>query len=119
MHAHVWRTARSTSWYVIIVAIYVLMTLALFGVKINLIPALSILLFVQCSSWAISGCFFSAKLTEQKVLKPTAKVSLLIGVSFILLFVIITALTKDWRFLLAAIPPIVLNIAIMLVDKKE
>jgi len=115
VYHYIWGKARSTSWYITAAAIYVLMTLELLGIKLNLIPALSILLFVMLSSWAISGAFFSMKLSEPSATsagRMSLKLSAIIGSVMLLLFSIISAVTGEWRFLLAAIPPIALNIAI-------
>ncbi|MFC6333840.1 hypothetical protein ACFP56_14530 [Paenibacillus septentrionalis] len=112
MHDYIWNKARSASWYAVITAIYLLMTLHVSGITINLMPALSILLFVQLSSWAITGAVYASKLTTNSTVNQSFVLSTIIAAFFIVFFIIVSLLTDNWKFLLAAIPPIVMNIVI-------
>jgi len=119
MNAHIWSKARSTSWYFTAAAIYLLMTLELTGIKLNLIPALSILLLVHLASWAIAGAIYSLRLIRPNAPTNVVILSTIIGSSFLLFFIIVSAVTANWRFLLAAIPPVVLNIVISITQARK
>jgi hypothetical protein len=113
VHDYVWRKARSTSWYFTIAGIYVLLTLELMNVKLSLIAALAILLFIQLSSWGVAGMYYSVRLTEDAAPgKSIWKLSAVIGSTVLIFFVILSAVTGMWKFTLAAIPPVAVNLAI-------
>jgi len=108
MNTHIWSKARSTSWYFTAAAIYLLMTLEVTGMKLNLIPALSILLLVHLASWAIAGTFFSLNFISPDSPNNVVILSAIIGATFLLIFAIISGLTGNWKFLLTAIPPVIM-----------
>jgi len=112
MNTHIWSKARATSWYFTAAAIYLLMTLELMGINLNLIPALSILLLVHLASWAIAGAFYSFNLIRPSSPNNAVIISTIIGSTLFVFFVIISAITDNWKFLFAAIPPLVMNIVI-------
>lgn len=118
MNNYIWTKARSTSWYFTAAAIYVLMTLELLGVELSIIPALSILLFVHLSSWAVAGLLYSSRLI-QNVPNYTIVLSSVIFAFFLLFFVFVSLFTDNWKFLLAAIPPIVMNTIIMVIVARK
>lgn len=120
VHDYVWRKARSTSWYFTIAGIYVLLTLELMNVKLSLIAAFAILLFIQMSSWSVAGMYYTVRLTEDAAPgKSILKLSAVIGSSVLIFFVILSAVTGEWRFLLAAMPAVAFNLAIYVFIAKR
>ncbi|GKU76187.1 hypothetical protein [Paenibacillus sp. L3-i20] len=117
VHRYIWSKARSTSWFCTLAAIYIMLMLGASGIQIEMMPALSILLAVLLSSWGISGAFYSIRMTSEPLQshsnpKLHLKLSLYFGLFILLIFTIISIVTGDWKFLLAAIPPFLLNLAI-------
>ncbi|MFF2890492.1 hypothetical protein [Paenibacillus sp. NPDC057967] len=123
MHAYMASKSRSISWYFTITAIYVLMSLEVFGLSIGTIPSLAILLFVHLGSWGLTFFILHARMTEDPDEGRNSKLQLVlsiaIGVSFLLLFAIISAVTGEWRFLLAAILPVLMNVLVMISIRKK
>lgn len=124
MLAYMTAKSRSISWYFTIAAIYVLLSLEVFGLSIGTIPALAILLFVHLGSWGLSFFILQARMTddpddEARKGKLQLMMSIAIGISILILFAIISVLTGEWRFLLAAIPPVLLNVLIMVSVRKK
>jgi len=124
MLAYMTAKSRSISWYFTIAAIYVLLSLEVFGLSIGTIPALAILLFVLLGSWGLSFFILQARMTadpddEAHKGKLQLVISIAIGASMLILFAIISALTGEWRFLLAAIPPVLLNVLIMMSVRRK
>lgn len=57
VHDHIWQKARSYSWYAILIAIYFLFFLYFFGLHLNTLAVLSIIILVHLLSWAIIGVY--------------------------------------------------------------
>lgn len=66
LYNHVWKTARSTSWIITLVFIYLLFTLYLFGVNFSVASVLGMLIFIHLGSWAIIGTALSVKYSINK-----------------------------------------------------
>lgn len=62
---YIWQRARSISWYVTLLAIYVLFFLYAFEVPISTPASLALLLFVHLLSWAMSGSFLSLRIYNE------------------------------------------------------
>lgn len=90
---HIWKTARSTSWYATLVTIYILLLLGLLGLVTSLIKVLSILLIVHAFSWAIVGSYLSANLyKEEKADKDLHHIMLGFFIILGVVFIVITIL---------------------------
>lgn len=63
LHDHVWTKAKAYSWYCTLVALYVLFSLVIFGVKISGAVILGILLMVHLTSWAMAGVILNIRYT--------------------------------------------------------
>jgi len=112
MHDYIWNKARSISWYLTIATIYILMTLYIAGVNLNVMVALSILLFVQLASWAISGIMYGLGFTGIKLKKGIVIQFTVIGVFVPIAFIILAATIDNWKIALASIPPMMVNIGV-------
>lgn len=66
LYEHVWKTARSTSWIITLVFIYIVFTLHLFGVQLSVAAVLGMLLFIHMGSWAIIGIVLMIKYSMYK-----------------------------------------------------
>lgn len=91
---HIWQKARSTSWYVTTVTIYILLILVLLGVAIPVFKVLSILLLVHLFSWAIigsylSGYYFKESKADAQVYKFLIGFFLVLSVTFIIVMLFI------------------------------
>lgn len=109
LHEHIWRKARSISWYFTLVAIYMLLILSMLDAGVRLIPALSILLLVHLGSWGVAGGMLMAKMVEDdpgEGGKTQLLLSIFIGIVFLIGFGIVSALTENWKFLLFSLFPI-------------
>lgn len=117
--------SRSISWYFTIAAITVLMSLEVLGLSIGTIPSLGVLLFVHLGSWGLISIILHARMTNDPDETGREKLQFVqgiaIGVSILILFTIISVLSNDWRFLLAAIVPVLLSVIIIMsaVRKKS
>lgn len=105
VHQHIWQKARSYSWYITLGAIYLFLSLHLFGVELSLAVVLSKLLFIHLGLWAMIGMGLTIKFQYYDAFKVS---HLFIGVTIIILsvitFTIFTIVMKDWRFILIGIP---------------
>lgn len=93
VNEHIWKTARSTSWYATLITIYILLLLGLLGLVASLVKSLSILLIVHLFSWAITGTYLSASLyKEEKADKDLQHIMLgffiVLGVTFIVITIL-------------------------------
>lgn len=66
VHGHIWKTARSYSWYATLVLIYILLLISLMGVALSLVKTLSILLIIHLFTWACVGIYLSAKMFNEE-----------------------------------------------------
>lgn len=86
VHDYLWQKARSYSWYVTLIVIYILLLLVLLGVSLSPVTILSVLLIVHFASWGGTGAILSMKMYEES--KATRKVYM-----FLLTFFIIFAIS--------------------------
>jgi|SRR5699024_9648375 len=91
VHDHIWKTARSISWYTTLVAIYILLFLALFGLIVSLVKALSILLVVHLFSWGTVGAYLSANMYYEE--KADRNLYHFLIVYFIVLAIVLLVIT--------------------------
>lgn len=115
--------SRAISWYFTIAAIYFLLSMEIFGLAIGTIPALSILLFVHLGSWASCTFLLHVQMTRDPEAKISRKMQMIlcvgIGGAILILFMIVSVLTSNMHFLLAAIPPVLITTIIMLSVKQK
>lgn len=108
----IWGKARSISWYSTMAAIYIMLILAISGVRLNLIPALAILLLIHMGSWAITGAIYSVRMKEADSKQPSLLLALAIGVAILIIFAIVSTVTGNWLFSAYSVPPVVMTTAI-------
>lgn len=85
---HIWQKARSISWYVTLVVLYIFLFLVLFGVTISATKVLSILILVHLFSWAIVGVYLSSyyyneSKADRQIYKFLIAMFLILGIIFI------------------------------------
>lgn len=104
-HNHIWQKARSYSWYVTIVGIYILFSLYLFGLTFSVAAALGILILIQLGSWGIIGMLLTGFMYNEKEIKVS---DLLIGICIIvistLLFVSLAIIMDQWMYFIMTLP---------------
>jgi|SRR5690625_434918 len=118
VHDHIWQYARSFAWYATLFTIYILFSLYLFGIPMSVPMVLGILLIVHLSTWAISGIsssIFIYDANEQK--HAYLAVGILIIISSVVLFGIISIYLKNGFYLLLMIPSVI--IAILFIKIKN
>jgi len=116
VHRHVWRRARSASWYVTLIAIYVLLALGLLDVEIGLVPALAILMLVHLAGWSVSGAWFMAAMAEgdpAETRRTRLLLAAFIGIAILTGFAIVSALTGNWLFFLFSLVPVFFSTLLM------
>lgn len=103
-HSYVWQKAKSFSWYVTIVAIYLIFILYLMGVTMSIPMILSMLMLTQLSSWAFGGLYISARIYGW----VDVNVKFMIGIGAIIfsviLFLVLVLITENIYYLLCSIP---------------
>lgn len=117
---HIRQTARATSWFFTLGAMYLFFSLHLFGVKMSLAMVLALLILVHVGSWGIIAVALTVNMSIPEPLKVSRMV---IGVFIIvvttLTFTIITIIMKNPLILALSILPNVLGLYIILSRKKE
>lgn len=101
---HVFKTARSISWFATIGTIYIMFTLLGVGIELSIAPTLGILMLVQMASWGISAAVLSYYYSVEKVPNFNPFIGLIIIVVPAILFIIIAIIAENWLFLLCPIP---------------
>lgn len=120
LYYHIWQNAKSYSWYVTLGAIYVLFSLIMFGIKLSNAMVLGILLLTHLGSWGIIGIVLSISMSSTVTLQPPrVKLGIIVIVTSIIVFTIITIMTNNWRFLLFSIPPNLIGLFTALKPKGE
>ncbi|GGD29231.1 hypothetical protein [Pontibacillus salipaludis] len=120
-YEHIWKTARSYSWYATLFAIYVVLTLAMVGVELSVVPIASILLAVHIFSWGLIGGILSIQMSPTEAPDYLLKFigGLALGAGSIILFVILTIATGDYRFLVIMTLPVLIGTIISIQAKKS
>lgn len=90
VNEHIWKTARSYSWYTTLITIYILLLLALLGLITSIVKALSILLIVHLFSWAIAGAYCSSSLyyeeeADRRLYRILLSYFIVLGIVFVTL----------------------------------
>lgn len=90
VYEHIWQKARSLSWYVTLVSIYLLLLLALLGFMISIVKAMSIILFIHLFSWGGIGSYLSMKIyseseADNQLYKFLLSFFLILGTVFIVI----------------------------------
>ncbi len=104
-HHHIWQKARSYSWYVTLVSIYLFFTLHVFGVTLSVAAVLGILLLIHLGSWGIIGMILTGFMYNEKEIKVS---DLLIGICIIvistLVFVCLAIIMDQWMYFIMTLP---------------
>ncbi|MGG2074067.1 hypothetical protein AB1J28_12010 [Lysinibacillus irui] len=120
LYYHIWQKARSYSWYVTLGALYVFFTLIIFGIELSTAMVLGILLLTHIASWGIIGIILSINMSSTAPLKPyRVKIGIIVFVTSIIVFTIISILTTNWLFLIFSIPPNLIALFIAFTPKQE
>ncbi|MFS0816335.1 hypothetical protein ABC382_05070 [Lysinibacillus sp. 1P01SD] len=120
LYYHIWQKARSYSWYVTLGALYVFFTLIIFGIKLSTAMVLGILLLTHIASWGIIGIILTINMSSTAPLKPSrVKIGIIVFVTSIIVFTIISILTTNWLFLIFSIPPNLIALFIAFTPKQE
>lgn len=90
VYEHIWQRARSLSWYVTLVSIYLLLLLALLGFMTSIVKAMSIILFIHLFSWGGIGSYLSMKIyseseADNQLYKFLLSFFLILGTVFIVI----------------------------------
>lgn len=120
LYRHIWRTARSTSWYFTLAALYLLFSLHLFGIEMSIGMVLGILILVHIGSWGIVGGIVSVNMSVEDPLQVSR---VFIGASIMvistLFFAILAIAFKNILIILLGIIPNIIGLIIILSRKKE
>ncbi len=120
LYYHIWQKARSYSWYVTLGALYVFFTLINFGITLSTAMVLGILLLTHLASWGIIGIILTINMFSTAPLKPSrVKIGIIVFVTSIIVFTIISILTTNWLFLIFSIPPNLIALFTAFTPKKE
>lgn len=98
VHDHIWQKARSTSWYVTLIALYILFFLYAFGVPLSTPASLGLLLFAHLFSWAISGLILSSTIYNES--KGDRQIYTFLMLFFLLFALIIIVLILTGKLVL-------------------
>ncbi|MEY9974035.1 hypothetical protein ABH966_004444 [Lysinibacillus sp. RC46] len=120
LYYHIWQNAKSYSWYVTLGAIYVLFSLIMFGIELSNAMVLGILLLTHIGSWGIIGVILSINMSSTVPLQPSrVKFGLIVIATSVIVFTIISIMTKSWLFLLYSILPNLIGLFSALTPKGE
>lgn len=120
LYYHIWQNAKSYSWYVTLGAIYVLFSLIMFGIELSNAMVLGILLLTHLGSWGIIGIILSINMSSTVPLQPSrVKFGLIVIATSIIVFTIISIMTKNWMFLLLSILPNLIGLFSALTPMRE
>ncbi|MGE7694653.1 hypothetical protein ACQKNC_11110 [Lysinibacillus sp. NPDC094177] len=120
LYYHIWQNAKSYSWYVTLGAIYVLFSLIMFGIELSNAMVLGILLLTHLGSWGIIGIILSINMSSTVPLQPSrVKFGLIVIATSIIVFTIISIMTKNWMFLLLSILPNLIGLFSAFIPKRE
>ena len=120
LYYHIWQKARSYSWYVTLGTIYVFFSLIMFGIELSTAMVLGIFLLAHLGSWAIIGIILSINMSSTAPLKPSrVKIGIIVVVTSLIIFTIISIITNNWKFLIFSIPPNLAAFFTALTPKRE
>jgi len=118
-HDHIWKKARSYSWYVTLFTIYILFSLYLFDITFSVPFALSMLILAQLASWALIGSFFTTLMYSETEIKISSfAIGMVIIIVSALLFLVLSLLTNSWLYLLISLPFVIIGF-LFIKDSKE
>lgn len=120
LYYHIWQKARSISWYVTLVAIYIFFSLIVFGIDLSPAMVLGLLLLTHLGSWGITGAILSFNMTSPEPFQISRVVTgvMIVTISMIV-FTILSIITKNWLFLILSIPPNIIGLYTALVPDKK
>lgn len=107
---HIFKTARSFSWYATIVTIYVMFTLYGVGVDMGVPPTIGIIMLVQMASWGISAPVLNYYYSVEKTPNMNGVIGILIILVSVALFIILAVVTENWLFLFWPIPSSIIGL---------
>lgn len=120
LYYHIWQKARSYSWYVTLGAIYVFFSLIVFGIELSSAMVLGVLLLTHLGSWAIVGVILSINMSSTVPLQPSrVKLGIVVVVTSVIVFTIVSIMTNNWMFLLLSIPPNLIGLFTTLTSNKK
>lgn len=106
LYYHIWQKARSYSWYVTLIAIYIFFSLIMFGVELSTAMVLGLILLTHLGSWAIIGIVLTINMTVSPSLPLSrVKIGLIVVACSFTFFTILSIVTGNWLFLLWSILP--------------
>lgn len=113
--------SHSFTWYMTLGALYVLMSLYIFGIDIGVMPTLSIVLLVHVGGWGTSLIILNAKYSDESFSLSKLRNIFVIIICAVLatLFLVISILQEDWRFIIGAVVPVVISILMLISHAKE
>lgn len=107
LYRYIWEKARSYTWYITLVVIYILFSLVAIGIEMSPAMVLGILLLSHMGGWGCIGIALSIHMSLSETAKSNEKT---IGIIMITLIVIVCTIlsiaTKNWVVLFISIPPV-------------
>lgn len=120
LYYHIWQKARSYTWYVTLGALYIFFTLINLGIELSTAMVLGILFLTHVVSWGIIGIILTINMSSTTPLQPSrVKVGIIVFVTSVIVFTIISILTTNWLFLIFSIPPNLIALFLALTPKRE
>lgn len=120
VHQYIWQKSRSISWYFTLAAIYLLFSLAIFGMEFRVAMVLGILLLVHMASWGISGIVLSINMQRTEPWRPSkVAIGIVIMAVNMIVFTILSIVTSNWLFLIVSIPPTAIALFTLIIAPKE
>lgn len=119
-YQHIWKTARSYSWYLTIFVLYLLFSLNIFGVEMSVPMVLAMLMFIHIGSWGVIGAIITINLSRPE---PFQMSPMMIGITIIVvstsILTIIAILIKNIWILFIAVLPNIVGLYIALLGRKK
>ena len=101
-------------------ALYIFFTLINLGIELSTAMVLVILFLTHVASWGIIGIILTINMSSTTPLQPSrVKVGIIVFVTSVIVFTIISILTTNWLFLIFSIPPNLIALFLALTPKSE
>ena len=101
---HIFKTARSISWYATIATLYIMFTLYGIGIDLGVPPTVGIIMLVQLGTWGISAPVLSYYYSVEKIPNMNLITGLLIILVSTVFFIFMAIFSMNWFFLFCPIP---------------
>lgn len=120
MYHYLMGKSHSLTWYMTVAAIYVLMSLYIFGIDIGMMPSLGILMIVHVGGWGVSILILKAKYSDEtfSLGKMANIIAFIFCAILATLFLVVAIITEDWRFIIGAIAPVLISILMLISHAK-